>query len=81
MTIPIIQPARKFTILRWDLSLVGRCENCDAHTVLLLHDQPSICPVCGMHHQVVSLNIRGEAILPGEVGFHTISFTPPKVQP
>lgn len=73
MSVPIV--GRKLTPLRWEATIVARCE-CSAQSILILHDGPVPCPSCGLIHQFASFDLRGEPVLPAELGLRTASFSP-----
>lgn len=77
MSIPTI--GRKVTPLRWVAIVVVRCE-CEGHDVLMLTDIAVTCPSCGMRHQLASFDLRGEPVLPVELGLRVASFLPAPVK-
>lgn len=74
MTVPTLN-SPKAVIRRWGLDVVIECQ-CEAKSILLLHDGVAVVCSCGLHHQFVSFNIDGVTVLPAEVGWNMMSWVP-----
>lgn len=62
-------------IRRWVAQLVVECQ-CEAKSLLILHDAPVACPACGLVHQFASFDYHGDPVVPAELGVRVVSFQP-----